>query len=254
MFGSSNFLGSLARQVLLQASIAVLLASQSPSAIAVAPETPQNPPRLNASNKARIENLLQSELQRVVNSQKRLPGQGRTILVRVQADVKTGIVVVNLEKTYIPKGKRHLTEDLSESLMEITGVATDLLNGIIGYKYVTVKIEGKDLSELFPDDYAPSKSGMLLPAVVNQGFVVVNPGHGKYFHYGSQAWEFQRPIYVGSADVREDTLMRSYSTELTSLPVNRSYEHVTVVAKTRDVLNSAIDPASGLQWQQLGSR
>lgn len=254
MFGSSHFIAALARRLLLPAAMVGLLASQGFSALAAAPDKQQRPSRFTASNRAGIERLLQLELQNLVDNQERLPGQDGAISVRVRVDVATGIVVIELGKTYVPRGYKHLTEDLGEMLREVTGAAEDLLNGIVDYKHVTIRIDGKPLSEVFPDDYAPSRSGVLLPAAVNPGLVVVNPGHGQYFHYGSQAWEFQRPVYAGSTDVREDTLMPSYSTDLTSLLINRGYDHVTTVANTRDVLNTQTDPASGRQWRQLASR
>jgi len=215
--------------------------------------------KITSSNSAAIEAMMEPEIQRLVDGQSRLPGQGRLILVNIIADPNNESITINVDKSFIPQGKRHLTEDLGDLISEIIGAASSIVGNTFGPTPINFTVGGKDLSEIFPDDFSPrkrsgNKASFVKPSAVS-GLVIVNPGHGFYYHYGTtNDWIKQRPLYPGSSTETEDSVMPGYSTELSDLMIDRSYEYVTAIANTRDVLNSAVDPDSGKPWKDLGSR
>lgn len=215
--------------------------------------------KITLSNSTSIEATIRPEIQRLVDGQRRLPGQGKLILVNVIADPDNGSITVNVDSDFIPQGKRHLTEDLGDLINEITGATSSIIGNTLGPTPISFTVGGKDLSEIFPDDFSPrkrpsNKASLVMPSAVS-GLVVINPGHGFYYHYGTtNGWVKQRPLYSGSSTETEDSVMPGYSTELSNIMINRSHEYVTALANTRDVSNNAIDPDSEKPWKDLGAR
>ncbi|PZS53513.1 hypothetical protein A7X58_15460 [Stenotrophomonas maltophilia] len=63
------------------------------------------------------------------------------------------------------------------------------------------------------------------------GMVLINPGHGKYFHHGENVWKYQRPdAYAGTTNIHEDDITPQYASMLDTYLSLRSYVHVVMSA------------------------
>ncbi len=211
---------------------------------------------LSEQNKRLVTLEIQTEVQRFVNAQKRIDGQGRTIMARVVPDPSRQWIYVDLDGAFLPKGRTEMGEDLGQLVRDIQNHVVDLLAGIVEFKAVVIRVDGKRLDEIYPPRYKSrtttrTKAQLVAPV---DGLVVLSPSHGKYFHYGSDTWVYQRPLYANSTVVHEDTLTPGYTSMLQSLLALRGPTHATSIRQTRDVGNSAIDPNSGLKWAELAAR
>ncbi|WP_146256702.1 hypothetical protein [Stenotrophomonas maltophilia] len=86
---------------------------------------------------------LEPELQRFVDKQKRLPGQESKVLVRIFPDQSTGIVWIDLDSGYLPKGATQLNEDLGDKIGEIKMELYNYLSGVIAFNFVSLRIGGR---------------------------------------------------------------------------------------------------------------
>lgn len=201
---------------------------------------------------------LEPELQRFVDKQKRLPGQESKVIVRISPDQSTGIVWIDLDSGYLPKGATELNEDLSEKIGEIKMELYNYLSGVVAFKFISLRIGGRTLSEIFPPEYVKERKNQrstraAAPPV--PGLVLINPGHGKYFHHGDNVWKYQRPTaYAGTTNVHEDDITPLYASMLDTYLTSRSRMHVTDVRHTRDILMPYIEAESNLPWKDLAAR
>jgi len=93
---------------------------------------------------------LEPELQRFVDQQTRLPGQEEHVLVRIIPEPSTGIVWIDLDSGYLPKGATELSESFGEKIGEIEAELYEYLSGTVGFKYVIARIGGKTINEILP--------------------------------------------------------------------------------------------------------
>jgi len=195
-------------------------------------------------------------VQRFVNEQPRIDGQGKIILARVTPDPSRQWIYVDVDSAFLPKGRTEMGEDVGELVRAIQNHVVDLLLGIVEFKAVVIRVDGKRLDEIYPPRYKSEKTARAnaQPTSPVDGLVVLSPSHGRYFHYGSNKWEYQRPLYVNSTVVHEDTITPGYTSMLQSLLTSRSPTHATSIRQTRDIGNTAIDPNSGLKWAELAAR
>ncbi|MEQ7779974.1 hypothetical protein ABQZ69_11925 [Xanthomonas sp. WHRI 8391] len=70
-----------------------------------------NVANLSADQRTELSKLLKAELQKTIASQKRLPGQVVSP-VDVRFDSKTGMVLIELGKGFVPKGDSHISGEL----------------------------------------------------------------------------------------------------------------------------------------------
>ena len=214
---------------------------------AVAQQDSSAVPMLSEQNKLLITSEIQTEVQRFVNAQKRIDGQGRSILARVTPDPSRQWIYVDLDGAFLPKGQTEMGEDLGQLVREIQNHVVDLLTGIVEFKAVVIRVDGKRLDEIYPPRYKSKKTARTnaqLTAPVD-GLVVLSPSHGRYFHYGSNQWEYQRPLYVNSTVVHEDTITPGYTSMLQSLLTLRSPTHATSIRQTRDIGTLRSIPIAG---------
>ncbi len=201
---------------------------------------------------------LEPELQRFVDQQPRLEGQAAHIAVRITPEPSTGIVWIDLDSGYLPKTQTEFTEEFGDKLGEVESELYEYLSGTVQFKYVVARIGGKTINEIFPPDYIKerrSKRSTRADATPVPGLVVINPGHGKYFHYGDNAWVYQRPTpYVGTTNVHEDDVTLLFAQLLNTWLTSRSRNFVTEVRHTRATGNPFIEPESNLSWKDLAAR
>ncbi|WP_081770146.1 N-acetylmuramoyl-L-alanine amidase family protein [Luteimonas huabeiensis] len=215
------------------------------------------PPPITEANIPELEAMLTQELQHFVDRQPRLPGQARKINVRVSVDLSTSDILIDLGIGYIPRGDFRITEELNNKLIGVSRQADDILSGIVTYRMLSIRFDGKRIQDIFPDDFSPRhlKGTSQRAARDDLDLIVVSPGHGYYYHHGSQSWVLQRPDpYAGTANIYEDLVTPAYSDTLTSLLLERSHETIAAIANTRRTTDSTIHPESGHPWWMMGAR
>lgn len=148
-------------------------------------------PQLDAQNSQIVIREIEPELQRLVDRQRRLPGQAKLVSVKVNPDIETGDIWIDLDEGYLPKGQKEMEEVFGEKVREIQNAGYDLLENIVRFRYLRVRIGGKSLGEIFqPVNLKRQKegaTGAFADAAPVEGLVVLNPGHGKYLHHGTNA-------------------------------------------------------------------
>ncbi|UKE65436.1 hypothetical protein [Xanthomonas graminis] len=125
----------------------------APIALAEQQQQIEKPTPVTAESWAKIQPLLQSDLQSLVDNQKRLAGQEKKIDVRVIYDKATNKIIVDLGEGYIPKGMKKFSETLGEALDEVSNRGHDLVDGVLAIDVVTLRFNGLTINELFPDDF-----------------------------------------------------------------------------------------------------
>ncbi|CTP91615.1 putative membrane protein [Xanthomonas translucens pv. poae] len=180
----------------------------------------EKPTPVTAESWAKIQPILQSDLQSLVDKQKRLPGQEEKIDVRVIYDKATNKIIVDLGGGYIPKGMKKFSERLGEALDEVSNRGHDLVDGVLAIDVVTLRFNGRTINELFPDDFPAKHTGKkLTKAAAETPPVVLNPGHGAYYNYQFNDWKYQREPSFG---VQEDLVTLNYAETLNSYLLARN--------------------------------
>ncbi|WP_165780978.1 N-acetylmuramoyl-L-alanine amidase family protein [Stenotrophomonas lactitubi] len=201
---------------------------------------------------------LEPELQRFVDRQPRLPGQEKHVFVRITPDLSTGIVWIDLDSGYTPKGQTEFSEEFGDKLGEVEAELYEYLSGTVGFKYVIARIGGKTINEIFPPERLLKRKDQRSTRAASgplPGLVLINPGHGKYFHHGENVWKYERPTpYAGTTNVYEDDVTPQYASTLDTYLTSRSYMYATDVRHTRDILMPFIEPESNLPWKDLAAR
>lgn len=157
------------------------------------------PASLTKNERTRIEAMLTDELQRIVDAQKRIKGQGKYVTVNVKLDPHTEMVSVDLSRAYVPRFYGGEMEDL---LHQLIVSASGLLLDVIRFQGVEFRYEGKDIYHYFPEERpeewrptSPVKNGVT--ASTTGATVVVAAGHGIYYNYRWRDWRAQRDPYNG---------------------------------------------------------
>ncbi|AWH31631.1 N-acetylmuramoyl-L-alanine amidase [Stenotrophomonas sp. SAU14A_NAIMI4_8] len=243
--------------VLIAAGLALSLAFAG-SASSQQPQKQEGKDLLSVAESATIFRQLEPELQRFVDKQSRLPGQEKSVIVRITPDNSTGIVWIDLDSGYLPKGQTEFSEEFGDKLAEIESELYDYLSGTVGFKYVIARIGGRTINEVFPPERLLKRKNQRSSrsaASPVPGMVLINPGHGKYFHHGENVWKYERPTpYAGTTNVHEDDITPQYASVLDTYLTSRSNMYVTDVRHTRDILMPFIEPESNLPWKDLAAR
>jgi biopolymer transport protein ExbD len=135
------------------AAIMILAVALTMSSGASAQTVTRELPTLSASNSAMIAREIEPELQIFVNQQKRLPQQARQVLVKVTPDPATGVIWIDLDANYLPKNTNYFTEDFGQLVREVENEGYELLSGIVQFRYIKVRIGGRELREIYPPGY-----------------------------------------------------------------------------------------------------
>ena len=204
-------------QGLKSIALALLLAMGIPAVSAQAEETVKAP--FNDTDKAKLEAMLMSHVQRIVDRQKRLEGQEKYIKVKnVRYNADEAIIYVDLGKAYVP---RHHSSEFLDSLRELNLEITDAVWDSISLNGVRFLYNGRDIYYYFPDEpqqpVRPGKTGAATNMTAAP-LIVVSAGHGAYYNYGSPAfgvarWTEQRDPYNG---IIEDYVTPGYAIELSN--------------------------------------
>jgi len=234
---------------------ALLLALAVPVA-GMSAEVVQAP--LSKARQAELEAMLTGEIQRVVNSQKRIEGQGRDVAASVSFEARSGEqelgLVIDLSETYVPLVFGAEMEDLQHQL---STTARQLLREIVSVRGVRFRYGGKDVYHYFPEQLqeelraaearAARAARKDAAAPTAAATVVVAAGHGIYYHYGFKDWRAQRDPSNG---IVEDFITPAYATELSHWLSRRS-EATTRFPRSTSVVTHV---PSGQPWERIGAR
>jgi len=232
---------------LCRVSLVIMLVLQVMSAHAYAQSAPAS---LTKGERNRIDTMLTDEVQRIVNAQKRIDGQGKHVTVSVRLDPHTAMVVIDLSKTYVP---RFYGGEMEYLLRELQVGASDLMLDIIRIQGVEFRYDGKDIYHYFPEErperYLTTPPIKEVTASTSAGTVVVAAGHGIYYHHGYRDWRAQRDPYNG---ITEDFITPGYADELKTWLVARS-EAVDAIAFPRS-RGTTMHAPSGQPWWKVAAR
>lgn len=195
----------------------------------------------STADRLRIERLLTAELQRVVDSQPRLEGQGKVVRVKARLDTQSKALVIDLSRGYLPKFYGARFEDQQSELMN---VALDVLSGTVSVNEFVFLIEGKAIQTYFPEERRPSRVSTQSEPTQP---VAVSAGHGYFYHHGEKKWKLQRPLVNG---IQEDFITQYFAHRLESYLSSRSNVNYAV-ARTHST--STHEP-SGQPWWKMSAR
>ncbi|MBB1061264.1 N-acetylmuramoyl-L-alanine amidase [Marilutibacter spongiae] len=252
-------------------ALALALGAPAVTAQTEGKERPLSPFQMKQTERAQLESMLKAELQRTVDSQKRIEGQGKHPLVlsarferrdEFGRGANTPWLIVDISKGYLPRnpdynrGVRHMGADFEDILSELHNTAYELLLDVVHIKGVEFLFDGRDIYHYYPEDsppeyFDPSHKDAVSSAATST--VVVAAGHGIYRNYGSVcglAWCPQRDEHNG---ITEDFVTPGYAAELKKWLIERSHETVTMIGNPRSKSTDTHQP-SGQPWWKLGAR
>ncbi|PPU18297.1 hypothetical protein XarbCFBP7408_20390 [Xanthomonas arboricola pv. guizotiae] len=239
----SNKLSSR-RNAYLLLSLSVGILTTTP---VLAEQALPNVASLSTNQRTELSKLLKAELQKTIASQKRLPGQVVSP-VDVRFDSKTGIVLIELGRGFIPKGDTYISGELEDQLHQITGVATEILTGNLSFTGTSCTFGGIATDKLFPQEkWEPSnKKQTLSPSAEAEAPVVVSAGHGRTKAKGG-GWGWQRDLINGwHEDVDNPTLASKLAAHLQT----RGKETVAFPRSTSET----IEGSTKLAWWKLAAK
>jgi hypothetical protein len=203
------------------------------------------PVPLSKARQAQLEAMLTGEIQRVVNAQKRIEGQGRDVAVSVRFDASAELFVIDLSETYVPRVYGAEMEDLQH---ELSTVVYQSLRDTVRFNGVEFRFGGKDIYHYFPEEWrptTPARDRGALPTA--SATVVVAAGHGIYYHHGFKDWRDQRDP---SNTITEDFITPGYATELSTWLSARS--GITPRFPRSTAMTTHMP--SGQPWGNIGAR
>jgi len=203
---------------------------------------------LRSDTRRSMDRMLTSEVQRVVDKQKRIAGQGKFVTATASLELDSAAVAVNLSKGYLPKSNGAAFEELRG---EITNAVLEITEGTVRVQGVHFFIEGKPLEKYFPAEPRPAlnPNPPKLGAKLEGGDVVLlAAGHGMYFnHEPPGSWRTQRETWNG---VTEDFLTPTYQAELSTQFIARSNATVVNPRST----SSTVFPGTSYLWKMMAAR
>ncbi|WP_050808492.1 N-acetylmuramoyl-L-alanine amidase [Collimonas fungivorans] len=215
---------------------------------ATAAATPASPDK---TRQVQLEAELTGELQRVVNAQRRIEGQGRDVVVSVRFvrdDRQQLGLVIDLSEAYVPQGALYFGAEMEDLTSELANIASEFLRNIIVISGVDIRFGGKDIYDYFPAESRFALfSGRGASAPVTAATIVSAAGHGIYYHYGFKDWRAQRDPSNG---ITEDFITPDYATELSLWLEKRS----DIAAKFPRSNTTAEHGPSGQPWDEIGAR
>ncbi|MCC4631856.1 MULTISPECIES: N-acetylmuramoyl-L-alanine amidase [Xanthomonas] len=229
------------------AAVAISAALTIGSPVLASPATPSMA-SLTTQQKADLSKMLTTELQQVVNKQKRLPGQ-KVQPISVRLDSQTSTVMIEMGRDFIPKGDKYISGDVEEQLHQLEVVAFQIVGDSFVVEGTTFTFGGVPGDKLFaPTKWKPEhlrNKTTVNPSADADSPVVVSAGHGRTKVTGG--WGWQRPAMNGwHEDVDNPTL----ASKLAEFLRTRSDETITFPRST----SATIEGQTKLPWWQLAAK
>lgn len=175
----------------------------------------KNVKKLDVHSQAEVESLLTSELQDVLDAQKRIAGQAKFIKVHVSIDygARGAIVVIGLERGFLPKRLTYFPSALEEITTKLADTASEVLRGTVQVEGVRFLYGGKPIEHYLPKERVsrPSNDVPDIQTSAAGGRIALSAGHGIYYHYGFADW---RPQRDPSNAITEDFITPLYAATL----------------------------------------
>lgn len=90
------------------------------------------------------------------------------MLVKLTPDIGTGIIWIDLDAGYLPGNAPVFLEDFGELVRQIENEGYELIGGVVGFRYIQVRIGGKDLDEVYPPERLKKKKTVGTKASASQ--------------------------------------------------------------------------------------
>lgn len=217
--------------------------------------------QLSTEQRSQTEAMLTQQIQRLVDQQKRVEGQGKFVKVQVFLDQSRGFVLIDLSKNYLPTYREALEDLTHEFIVEVLF----LLKDSITVHGVLFTYGGKDVYDYFPDEKpesqperappkrTPRKEASLLGE--RGDLVVISAGHGRYLDFGRlgngpQTWRWQRP--TESNGIIEDVNTPYFAAELSHWFYWRGFEDL--VRSFARSTSTAVHVPSGEEWWKVAGK
>lgn len=217
--------------------------------------------QLSTEQRLQTEAMLTQQIQRLVDLQERVEGQGKFVKAQAYLDQSRGFVLIDLSKNYLPTYREALEDLTHEFIVEVLF----LLKDSITVHGVLFTYGGKDVYDYFPDERpepiqervppkrTPREDASLLGG--RDDLVVISADHGRYLDFGKlgngpQTWRWQRPTV--SNGIIEDTNTPHFANALSHWLFWRSYDDV-ITSFPRST-SSAIHAPSGEEWWKVAGR
>lgn len=243
---------------------------------------------LPTAERTRLEAGLKGELQRELDRQTRLDGQGPYIRVlSLRIEPLTGELVIDMSKSLLPldesyrDGNKYMGVDFQDQMQRFSSVLGRYVDGYKGgeYRYngYILRIEGRDLLDYYPGDRQEmeevdrrirergkriketekDKQTSVAPGTAPAAaglLVVTNPGHGYTRYYrvnGATFWALQRPVGATVNGISEDFMTQTYENSLANYLDLRT--DATSIVSTRSD-SAQTHPPTGQPWWKVAAR
>ncbi|HEX5684188.1 MAG TPA: N-acetylmuramoyl-L-alanine amidase [Ideonella sp.] len=196
-------------------------------------------------SRSQIESTIGRDIQRRVDAQRRIEGQGKHVSVAASLNTKGDVLTLNLSVEFLPKWYGAEFEDL---LHELATAAEEQLRDRSSVRAVKFRIGGRDIYDYFPEDRPPARpEGSSSRPRTQAGTVVLGAGHGVYRHYGFNDWRAQRDPSNG---ITEDFITPAFANELSTWLVARSSATTLLARSTATTIHAP----STQEWWKMGAR
>jgi len=243
---------------------------------------------LPTAERTQLEGGLKSELQKLVDRQSRLDGQGPYIRVlNLRIEPLTGELVIDMSKSFLPldesyrNGNKYMSGDFQGQMQRFASVLSGYVekykSGEYRYNGYTIRIEGRDLLDYYPGDrlereevdrrirekekqikesekHKRASATQSNASAMTGLLVVTNPGHGYtqyYLENGNTFWALQRPVGTTVNGISEDFMTQTYENSLTNYLNQRT--DVTNIISTRSN-STQTHPPTGEPWWKVAAR
>jgi hypothetical protein len=128
--------------------------------------------QLSTDQRLQTEAMLTQQIQRLVDVQRRVEGQGKFVKVQVRLDQSRGFVLIDLSPNYLPSQIGPHFDDLAD---ELADEAVFLLRDSITVHGVLFTYGGKDIYDYFPEDKPESPPSKSASSLGSRGDLLIFP-------------------------------------------------------------------------------
>lgn len=258
----NTFLGSKTMKLIATTLLLLSAVTASFASFAAIPMA-----QLTDEQRRQTEVMLTQLLQRFIDQQERLDGQGKLIRVQVRLDQTKGFdqakgfIIIDLSPNYLTAGR----QDIEDHTNDLAILARSKIKSSIIVHGIEFTYGGRDIYDYYPDERPEPYQYKRLPPRPKQSqrkgasltgtaddFVVVSAGHGKYIHFPfgrDPAWRWQRPDV--SSGVLEDTNNSDFADVLRYWISERADSVITAAPRST---STAIHEPSGEAWRNVAGR
>jgi hypothetical protein len=182
-------------------------------------QTKEEKAPLTQASKSEVNKMLTEYLRDLIDKKANIPASRKKGYVRASVYPDTGLLLIDLGTEYLPRSSVIEVEDFQRLL---STNAHSLVEDVMTVKEIKFLYGGKEIFYYFPEEEPKPREGKAAAVTsLVPGPIVLNAGHGRYYHHGDDVWKWQRDVFFG---MREDTTTPYYAFELAGWLINRSAE------------------------------